>query len=144
VRQDQPNIAATGLSYWGATNFFCGPIELQDDDGNKIPLLIPDVSSMKPYPEYISMNDILHHMPRYKATIMVPPVPGSHGSEFLRNTNKVFLLIYFNLGDYYKPKKPGSYKLTIWPKIYQQSESNKDIYHRIDVPPVSVNIVWKK
>lgn len=140
IRPGEPLIITK--RYWGATNFCCGPIELQDTDGNKIPLLKPNINSPESYPASFSMTNLISQMPKYSIEIYIQPPPGFHESDFLRERNRPYQIDSFKLEDYFKPKKVGEYKLTVWPKIYKQSEMNQDLYQRIDVPPVTVAIRW--
>jgi len=45
--------------------------------------------------------------------------------------------------NFFKLKVGEEYKLTIWPKIYKRSETNNDIFKRIDIPPVTIPIILK-
>lgn len=124
---------------------FCGPIELQDADGNNIPLLKPDVSSPELYPDSFNLTNHIKLMPKLEKgfILMLPPAPQSYDPDFLREPNRYYSIATFNLNSYFKPEKAGEYKLTVWPKIYRQSETNNDIYQRIDVPPIAVIIEWE-
>ncbi len=137
----------TGPYFWGATNSFCGPIELQDVDGHKISSLKPTVSSPEFYPDNFSFTRVYENwqlqISKFKYFLSVPPMPGDCGADFLCVSNKQYQIKSFRLTDYFKPEKAGEYKLTVWPKIYKQSETNKDLYKRIDVPPVTATIQWR-
>ncbi len=145
VRQGEPLILNSSSLYWGATNSFCGPIELQDSEGKKAPLLNPIFSAPVAYPDSFSMSNLINQMPKLNYILMAPLVPGDHGSNFLGNADKPYQLISFNLKDYFKPRNPGEFRLTIWPKIYKRSdESNADhdLYQRVDLAPLTVKIQW--
>jgi len=133
--------------YWEATNSFCGPIRLIDANSNQVTSLKPIYSLPTSYPASLSMRQINEDFGRqlikYKYILAFPKVPGYPGRDFLRDPNRDYQLTAFNLSDYFKPEKAGEYKLTVWPKIYKQSETNKDIYDRIDVPSIIVTIKWE-
>jgi hypothetical protein len=122
-------IADTAL-YFSPTNFFCGPVELNDASGKLVPLRKPEVSSMESYPEFFSIANARKHNPRPETFF---PVALSSWSS---------CLIQFQLGDYFDLKEPGQYRLIVWPKIYKRPDTNSDIARRIDLPPVSVTIKW--
>jgi hypothetical protein len=128
--------------YSGGPNSFCCPLELQDADGKEMVLLKPSVSSPESYPDICNITNLSYKI-QNKFIIMLLPVPESYSRDFLRDAYRNYQLISFNLNDYFKLEKTGEYKLTVWPKIYKQSETNSDIYKRIDVPPVSVMIKWE-
>jgi len=43
----------------------------------------------------------------------------------------------FQLSDFYDINEPGEYQLTVWPKIYERSSTNRDVCQRIDLPPLT-------
>lgn len=44
--------------FWGPTNFFCGPIKLEDANSNTITQLKPDVSYSTAYPKSLNVRQI--------------------------------------------------------------------------------------
>lgn len=124
--------------------FSCGLIELRDGRGNIIPLLKKDMFSPELCPDSFDITNQMKLVPKIRNgyTLMLLPAPQSRNPDFLLEPNKNYSVAYFDLNTYFRPPMPGEYKLTIWPKIYKQSETNKDLYERIDVPPVSVVIKW--
>jgi hypothetical protein len=135
----------TGPFFLGATNSFCGPIELQDASGKKLLLLKPKVSSLESYPNNFSFTKLYENWQQElngKPVLMEPRMPGDCEPDFLCENSKPYQVCYFQLTDYFKVEKAGEYKLIIWPKIYEQSETNKDFYERIDIPPVNIPVQW--
>ena len=124
--------------YLDNTNSFCGPVELKDADGKVVPMIKPDVSLTESYPDRLSwMHLCLLNAPHTIA-------PGYRGPDFLTDgtDTKIYQVNGFFLTNYFKMGKTGEYKLTIWPKVYKQSEKDKDLYQRIDIPPVKATIKW--
>jgi hypothetical protein len=123
--------------YLGATNSFCGPVELRDAAAKELPLLKPDFSLPESYPDRLSWIYLwrlhAHH------TI----APGYHMPNFLSVNESRYQLNSFYLTNYFKIEKTGDYQLTVWPKIYKRSENDKDVYQRIDIPSVTVTIHWE-
>jgi hypothetical protein len=117
-----------GFLYFRPTNLFCGPIELQDSFGKKIPSSKPRVISDDPYPSVFSLNVAREHNP---SSAMLFPSP---------LVNSPDLLARFEVGDYFDVKEPGEYKLTVWPKIYKRLSADDDKCQRIDLPPVTAII----
>ena len=116
--------------YFRATNSFCGPIELRDVTGGKIPLLKPEVNSQKAYPNTYNLMLV-----SYLLRNMVgkgPPLPMVISGADAE--------LSFHLSDYFKLEKRGEYQLTVWPKIYERALTNDNICSRIDVPPVTLTI----
>ena len=122
--------------YLGTTNGFCGLIELDDVNGKSIQLTEPEVNNLNAYPDYLRWS------------ILDPKMGGVFLNNLRLNTE-----VYFNsnisqrgmfqLRDYFQIKQSGEYKLTVWPKIYKRSENpddDRDLYQRIDIPPISVRI----
>ena len=127
--------------------FSCGLIELKNKGGEKIPLLKDDIFSPKLYPERFNATNSENLVPRNKygmEILMVPPSVDIDSPDFLRETNTQYSTAIFNLNTYFKPPKPGIYILTMWPKIYKQSEFDKEIYQRIDLPPVMARVNWNR
>lgn len=126
-----------GFKYYMATNSFCGPIELRDAAGRLVPLLKPDVDSLKSYPASYDIwlvSRILETGKNgfYSGPAQPQPVALSHTP-----------LSSFDLKDYFKLEKSGEYRLTVWPKIYEWVSPKSRICRRIDIPPVTVTINWK-
>ena len=120
-----------------ATNDFCGPLELLDGDGHKVPLLKPGVNSLGAYPssfKLLEMREILmsrHQRGRYDGPLLPWPCVSA---------NTQFKM--FHIAEYFKLSKLGEYKLTVWPKIYKLTSTNDDLCERIDVPSVIIPIEW--
>lgn len=137
--------ALDGPPFWGPTNSFCGPIELNDSNGRIMPLLIPEVSDLQFYPDHFSFLNLNKSWEQYLSHhlfISPPPLPGSHPPDFLCSPSHAYQLNSFFFTNYFNLEVPGKYRLTVWPKLYEQSSTNQDIYQRIDVPPVTVTINW--
>ena len=122
----------------------CGLIELRDNNGGKIPLLKNSIFSPKLYPDTFNITNQAKLIPidKNKFTSMLLPAPQSRSPDFLREPGKNYSIALFNLNSYFKPTKTGVYILTIWPKIYKKSETNEELYERIDLPPVTIPIKW--
>ena len=123
--------------------------------GGRELLFSPQVSSLLPYPE---TYNILDEHERYFSQFMFYSGPGvfpmplffmSKRTEMVRfqirdsfKTNAAVPVpsLYertFQLHDYFDLKTPGEYQFTVWPKLYNRSATNGEIYLRIDVPPVT-------
>jgi hypothetical protein len=141
-----PSGVPESIIYWGANNSFCGPIELKDETGQKIPLLKPSVSLPESYPAGFYLSPLFHdwfNKDMTQASTYVLPMPGEKPPGFLCDSKRRYQLALFSLGDYFKIKKSGEYKLTVWPKIYKRSATNTDFFERIDVSPVTAPIKYK-
>ena len=57
-----------------------------------------------------------------------------------RRVGRIPELSSFEITDWFPVRKPGEYRLTIWPKVYKRLKENDDLCQRIDLPPVSVTI----
>lgn len=118
------------MLFFAPTNQFCGPVELENTNGMKIPPLKPQISSRNSYPAFFSLSAVTKS--KHNPLNFFPRPLGSWRDSLAR----------FPLDDYFDIKKPGTYQLTVWPKIYKRASTNDDICHRIDLPPVSVTIKW--
>jgi len=125
--------------YWGATNSFCGPMELVSESGKKMRLLKPEILSPQHYPEKFDLRPLHDDFwnKAAKSFSTHDEIPGHVLPEFLTEGNRPYQYRYFNLNEFFKVKKPGDYKLTVWPVIYRRSSTNDDMYEKIDVPPVT-------
>jgi len=123
--------------YFQATNSFCGPVELKDAAGRKIPLVSKTFSSPEAYPETFSLKEEW-----YRHFFSNDPLGARRGSMIfpLPLVSSSSKLAEFQLKDYFDVKQPGQYQLTVWPKIYDRVATNNDICERIDLPPVSANV----
>jgi hypothetical protein len=126
--------------YLGPTNQFCGPIVLRDATGKLVPLLKPEVSSPANYPKSLSYLAVNAESRKYCELTYVYP---DRFYCFLADS-QIGELARFNLDDYFNMPLPGDFQLTVWPKIYEQSETNKDCYERIDLPSLNVTIHREK
>jgi hypothetical protein len=137
IESSRYNISHNTWRYFQATNSFCGPVELTDEAGRKIPLTHATISSSQAYPETFSLRaEWFRHFfsnnplaPRLGP--MIFPLP------LISGTSK---LAVFQLKDYFDVRQAGQYELTVWPKIYKRSATNSDICDRVDLPPVSIGI----
>ena len=118
--------------YFMATNSFCGPVELRDASGNKIPLLHPEVNSPEAYPDSYNLRSMSYTLMGKYGRWSGPPLP---------------LVIWgvspelrFPLQDYFNIKNPGEYQLTVWPKIYKRISPTNDLCQRIDIPSATVTV----
>lgn len=135
-----PRGSDLGPPYLGASNGFCGPIELRDVAGKKIELKRPAVSLSDAYPSTLRWSVLMaEEMRRRGPSHTVPGDRGFFGSDGMKTTGQ---LSPFDLRDYFIVKTRAEYQLTVWPKIYKQNSDDKDLYQRIDLPPVTVAITW--
>lgn len=124
----------------GATDGFLGPMELRDASGIKVPLLRTGVNDLGAYPDSLrwsilesQMSHVTFNQLEMNIAINVEPA----GS--VKNPARA----YFQVKDYFHVRETGEYQLTVWPKIYKRSENtdtNRDIFRRIDIPPVTVTV----
>ena len=128
--------------YYIATNFkmtnsFCGPIELKDAEGHNVPLLRPEINSLEAYPASTRVSEMGAFLHGNGGDVIYsgPPLP-------IAIRWSPFPLCDFYLTDYFKVEKPGDYKLTVWPKIYQRIAPTNDICCRIDLSPITTTITW--
>jgi hypothetical protein len=133
--------------YWGATNNFCGPMELRDETGRNLRSLQPNLTVLRAYPDCFNLRRLEKSVfdQETSGTFHLHPimVPGDVMENFLADSNRVSRLCDFKLTNFFKLKVGEEYKLTIWPKIYKRSETNNDIFKRIDIPPVTIPIILK-
>ena len=120
--------------YFLATNSFCGFIELRDQSGDKITLLKPEMNLPESYPNSYNLK-IANRLLMEKTSYIGADKPGCLSGTDPEQCR-------FHLKDYFKIEKPGDYQLTVWPKIYKRSETNRDLCDRIDLPPVTIPIKW--
>lgn len=120
------------------TNHFCGPMVLQNMNGEMIEPTTPALTFFQSYPKQFG---------RRQATMDAQRGERAFASEPLFDTlvGRMPLLAQFYLDEHFKLEKPGNYRLTIWPRIYVHrpwiSKTN-DLCERVDMSPVSVNIKW--
>lgn len=134
------------IYYWGATNSFCGPMELTDLSGKKMRLLKPDVNSSAAYPDCFNLFQLRQNWWKKNqnhAAVWMLPAPGEKLTGFLRENGRFYQLSSFYLGDYFKLRGAGEYKLTIWPKVYERSATNDEYFDRVDLPAMTIPIHWK-
>jgi hypothetical protein len=120
--------------YFLATNSFCGFVELRDQSGDKVALLKPEVNSPEAYPDAYDLK-LANRLLMEKVAYMGAPKPGCLSGMDPEQCR-------FHLQKYFKLEKTGDYQLTVWPKIYKRSETNRDLCERIDLPPVTIPIKW--
>lgn len=119
--------------FFMATNSFSGFVALRNELGQEIEILKPEVNLPISYPASYGLTTTRQLLSR--KGVIEPARPGClSGSDPEQYC--------FRLQDYFKIEKPGDYQLTICPIIYKRSETNADIVHRIDIPPVTIPIHW--
>jgi hypothetical protein len=122
-----------------STNWVAGPMELIDTNGNKLPLLDSHILDTNSYPDTLSWQTILYN--RHRQRYWSGPEDGNCNIfNFVKTNWTEDSMIFLEYNQIYKTDNHGEYKFTIWPKLYQRSSTNEDIYHRIDLPPVTVPI----
>ena len=129
-------LANSDWLYYKPTNAFCGPIELVDAGARKCELLTPEVSLAESYPDSYSFalaNGAYIWRHPYSGGAYDFPTPIV---EPLSKTAQ------FRIADYFAITNAGAYRLTVWPKIYKRSSTNKDLCERIDLPPVTITFQW--
>ncbi len=128
--------------FLAAPGGFCGPVELHNAARKEIPSLKSEITSLKAYPENIRWSVLYsNEMRQLKVSHVVPGDIGLFSTRFktVTMTRQIGL---FKVENYFQVKESGEYQLTVWPKIYQRTENDKDIYQRIDLPPVTATIKW--
>jgi len=160
------------MEYYMPTNCFCGPVELRDSTGRVLHELKPDLSfraaSERDLPPVVDVSSLA----AYPATYSLEAAYGNYFRRFiffngltpfpmpLFVTSPRSDLVRFQLGakkpyptatlyqrcfeleNYFDLSKPGQYKFTVWPKIYQRTATNHDLCRRIDLPPVTATFEW--
>jgi len=132
--------------YCMPTNSECGPMILKDSSGRAVPVRIPEINRLSAYPESYSLDEmsrllpdvsmgVMHH---WDAPIKMDAFPFSNNTA---NNNEFFCFLV-NLNHVFLVETSGNYELTIWPKIYHGSQTNPDLFERIDLPPVKFPIIW--
>jgi hypothetical protein len=120
--------------YYMATNSFCGPVEVRNTSGRKLPSLKPQFCAFEAYRTSYSFS---------AATVQLRPPPGYSGSPLPKGLGGARPeLARFELGDYFEITEPGEYTLTVWPKIYKRAPGPGDLCERVDIPPVSLKLKW--
>ena len=107
----------TDRKYFLATNSFCGFVELKNESGEQIKLLKPAVNSPAAYPAAYNL--------KLTSKLLEGKIDASILPGCLSGMDPV--QCSFHLQKYFKIEKPGDYRLTVWPKIYEKSETNQDI-----------------
>jgi hypothetical protein len=132
---------AAGQEYWdtmihlSATNSFCGPIELVAENGLPVPPGDHGLFLLAAYPPAFKYSDVVRNEMK-KAN--VSHIIAARRIDF--NGGNPEPLVSFNIFDIFRPAVSGHYRLTVFPKIYQRSDHDPDLFERIDIPPVSVTI----
>lgn len=124
-------------TFFQALNSFCGPIELRDANGLALPLLRPEVNRLEFYPEVFKFNAL---QPAKFGISSNSVWSGPPWPTYLRTVCPQ--LCRFAVKDYFAIKKPGDYRLTVWPKIYKRSADDAMVCRRVDLPPVSLMLKW--
>ena len=123
-------------------NYCCGPVEMQDKDKRKLPLLRPQINLPSAYPPSYSLTNAQAFIWRYRNRQAVALDGLLAPFPLLPRDGLEVDLPKFNIENYFKLETPGEYQLTVWPKIYQRSATNSDLCERIDLPPVTIPIQW--
>ena len=118
--------------YFAPTNLFCGPVELRNAEGRRIPTTRPDLTLAAAYPRCISLRLAKSQKPTSGGRILPGQLLSWHAQ-----------LARFPLNDLFRLEENGVYTLTIWPKVYQRAATNVDECCRLDLPPVSVCFEWR-
>jgi len=117
------------------TNWFCGPVELINEKGEKVPPLRQELVSSATYPDRFNYEEV------FKLEIMRPAV--SHIIPAMRidfKKERPTLFLTFYLTNVFQLMEAGRYQITVHPKIYQRSKSDPEIYERVDLSPVTCPI----
>ena len=120
------------------TNWFPGPAQLIGPDGQTILIQRPDVLSAASYPETLSFQSIKEDRMKPLGAALGPIWGDYQIFDSTKAKKDEDNLRTCELRDYYQYNVPGKYQLTLWPKLYRRSGTNDDIFHRIDLPPVSL------
>ena len=110
------------------------PVELRDTTGAQVAPTVQAASQPEGLPDFLRWSCWEVQQER-RHTI-------SHFIPYLDFFAGYAGLASFQVQDYFQIKAPGDNKLTIWPKIYRRPESpeeDRDLYQRIDIPPVTGN-----
>lgn len=127
--------AIDGPPYLVPTNGFCGSISLISSNNFEVPILNPSLLSSNSYPRYLEWTALLFGDPgRYSG-----PVPGYNGL-FEKSGDTQGEICVIHLKEIYSLTNKGDYKLIVWPKIYKRTETNDNVYQRIDLAPVSTTV----
>ena len=70
----------------------------------------------------------------------VPSMPGKLPENFLTVDGARYILAEFYLNDFFEIKEGKEYQFTVWPKLYELSSTNSDVYQRLDIPPVTIPV----
>jgi len=132
--------------YCMPTNSECGPMILKDSSGHAVPMRIPEINRLSAYPESYSLDEMSQLLRRvsmgtahhWDAPIKMNAFPALINPA---DTNEFFYLLV-NLNHVFLVETSGDYELTLWPKIYHGSQTNLDLFERIDLPPVKFPITW--
>jgi len=123
--------------YFKATNAFCGPLEMRDASGQRVKLLLPELTQADAYPLLYTLDGSQQrYMKRYRF-----PVAPSRNLDALPWRQPE--LARFKLLDYFEITNAGDYTLTVWPKVYVRISTNNFECKRLDVPPVTVSFHYE-
>lgn len=132
------NEALMGPHFLLPTNGCIGPVELEGPNGRRVQPNNPALMNSNDYPTTLSWNTLVQGSLNHNIR-----VPGQRGSLFgagdLKPEEEIAL---FDLAKYFTLDNPGDYKLTLWPKLYKKVQRDKDLFQRIDIPPVTFNFHW--
>ncbi len=125
-------ITSDSSLYFAPTNSFCGPVELRDAQGRRIPTTRPDLALAAEYPPCFGLSFARQHKATSAGAVFPQPLLSWHHQ-----------LARFRVSDLFRITENGKYKLTVWPRIYQRAATNVDECCRMDLPPVSVSFEWR-
>jgi hypothetical protein len=116
--------------YFLPTNLLAGTMELVDSQGNQVQMFSRAASLSNEYP--VSFNLSVERKHHSQHPMKFPAEP--HVSMCVFND--------FSIKDYFNITTSGTYRLTIWPKLYHRASTNDDLCVRMDLPPVSTTFDW--
>ncbi len=131
----------TSPVYLAASNAFCGPIELLNATGESLTFRSHQLTAEEPYPKYLRWSIL------FREAMAQPTISQTVPADKVYFSGEGWVeLAKFSLQETFGLKEAGEYRLTVWPKLYKRSEradEDRDVYVRIDMPPVTANINWR-
>ena len=119
-------------------------MELRDAAGQKVKLLKPELELAGTYPDFLDWGVLRMRISGLNSNL--EQIHAGQWQEFNRHGDiQLAEGRPLALKDVFAVKEPGTYQLTLWPKIYKRSEKpddNRDIFQRIDLPAVAMTIKW--
>jgi len=121
------------FSYYVITRGLPGPMELKGADGHSVAAKKGSPLSADRFPPSLRFSDLsTQQMKEGKRSLKMP----------LALWKPVTALPMLPLRDLFTVSKSGTYRLTVFAKVYRKSDLDGDLLNRIDLPPTSLSFEY--